>query len=140
VKSEDNLGLTLAALERNDEAIAAYRTAIAWQAGAEHPSEQPLLNLGILLLEHNQSPNQPPSRSGGRHRATDPKIHEQLGRAYLAQGSSTAALQAGGRARTRRFAAPLSAGAGLPPPGTRRKAKAEFARTEALSGSKSTRP
>jgi tetratricopeptide (TPR) repeat protein len=144
VKSEDNLGLTLAALERNDEAIAAYRTAIAWQAGAEHPSEQPLLNLGILLLEHNQLAESATLLEQAVAIApTDPKIHEQLGRVYLAQGKLAEAAQHLERAVA---LAPddsrlhYQLGQVYRRQGLADKAKAEFARTEALSGSKSTRP
>ena len=54
VKAENNLGLTLEALNRADEAIEAYRQAIKWQLHADQPSEQPLLNLGVLLINRNQ--------------------------------------------------------------------------------------
>src|SRR5207253_6310161 len=33
VKAEDNLGLSYAGLDRNEEAIVAYKNAIAWQSG-----------------------------------------------------------------------------------------------------------
>ncbi len=54
VKTENNLGLTFEGLNEADKAVVAYRQAIAWQAGEAHPSEQPLLNLGILLTDRNQ--------------------------------------------------------------------------------------
>jgi len=54
VKAEDNLGLAYQELHQPDEAIAAFRQAIAWQAGAEHSSEQPLLNLASLLADRDQ--------------------------------------------------------------------------------------
>ena len=52
VKAENNLGLALEGLTRDGEAEAAYRQALVWQdAGqAGSASEQPLLNLAILLL------------------------------------------------------------------------------------------
>ena len=53
VKAENNLGLAYEGLNQPDDAVRAYRQAIAWQAGADHPSEQPLLNLGILLTDRN---------------------------------------------------------------------------------------
>lgn len=52
VKVEDNLGLAYEGINRTDDAVAAYRQAIAWQeAGSpEKVSEQPLLNLAIVLM------------------------------------------------------------------------------------------
>ncbi len=53
VKAENNLGLTYEALNRPEDAIQAYRLAIAWQQGAATPSAQPLLNLGSLETDRN---------------------------------------------------------------------------------------
>lgn len=55
VKAENNLGLILEALNRPDEAERAYRQAVAWQAGLATPSEQPLLNFGLLLNSRGRS-------------------------------------------------------------------------------------
>jgi tetratricopeptide (TPR) repeat protein len=49
VKAKDNLGLSLEALGRTEEAEAAYRTAIAWQAEAPIKDAGPYVNLGALL-------------------------------------------------------------------------------------------
>lgn len=49
VKAKDNLGLSLEALGRTEEAEAAYRTAIAWQAEAQLKDAGPYVNLGALL-------------------------------------------------------------------------------------------
>ncbi len=49
VKAEDNLGLSLEALGRTEEALAAYRTAIAWQAESKTKDAGPYVNLGALL-------------------------------------------------------------------------------------------
>jgi tetratricopeptide (TPR) repeat protein len=49
VKAKDNLGLSLEALGRTEEAVAAYRTAIAWQAAGEAKDAGPYVNLGALL-------------------------------------------------------------------------------------------
>lgn len=49
VKAKDNLGLSLEALGRREEAEAAYRTAIAWQADAQVKDAGPYVNLGALL-------------------------------------------------------------------------------------------
>ena len=51
VRAENNLGLILETSGQPDAAIQAYRQAIAWQEGSLHPSEQPYVNLGSLLLE-----------------------------------------------------------------------------------------
>lgn len=53
VNAENNLGLTYAALYKWDEAIAAYKNAIAWQKGSKFPDKEPLLNLGIVYLNQN---------------------------------------------------------------------------------------
>lgn len=54
VKAENNLGLAYQELHQADEAIAAFRQAIAWQLNATHTSEQPLLNLASLLADRNE--------------------------------------------------------------------------------------
>jgi tetratricopeptide (TPR) repeat protein len=52
-KAENNLGLIFESQAKVDEALAAYRNAIAWQEAAQQISEQPYLNLGSLLLGQN---------------------------------------------------------------------------------------
>jgi Flp pilus assembly protein TadD len=95
VKAENNLGLAYEGLNRTDDAVAAYRQAIAWQdaaagssvaAGAQKLSEQPLLNLAIVLM-HRGSLEQ---AQGLLARAVaiapdDARIHEQLGQVYMRQ-------------------------------------------------------
>ena len=54
VKAEDNLGLAYQALGRMNEAVAAYRDAIAWQTQTLEKYPGPFLDLGILLMEQNQ--------------------------------------------------------------------------------------
>jgi Flp pilus assembly protein TadD len=54
VKAENNLGLAYEGLNRNEAAVAAYRQAIAWQQRAPRPSEQPLINLGIMLVHQGK--------------------------------------------------------------------------------------
>lgn len=51
VRAENNLGLIFETSGEPDAAIAAYRQAIAWQEQSSHPSEQPYVNLGSLLIE-----------------------------------------------------------------------------------------
>jgi Tfp pilus assembly protein PilF len=55
VRAENNLGLILETEGRPAEAMDAYRKAIAWQENNSHPSEQPYVNLGNLLMEQGQS-------------------------------------------------------------------------------------
>ena len=54
VKAEDNLGLSYAALDRSEEAIAAYQKAIAWQSESPVKDSGPFIDLGTLLLEENR--------------------------------------------------------------------------------------
>ena len=54
MKAENNLGLILETEGKSIEALNAYRTAIAWQENSPHPSEQPYVNLGNLLMEQGQ--------------------------------------------------------------------------------------
>ena len=54
VKAENNLGLILETEGKVAEALNAYRIAIAWQRDSPHPSEQPYVNLGNLLIEQGQ--------------------------------------------------------------------------------------
>jgi Tfp pilus assembly protein PilF len=55
VKAENNLGLIFESSSDPGAAIDAYRKAIAWQESSTHPSEQPYVNLGNLLMEQGQS-------------------------------------------------------------------------------------
>jgi Flp pilus assembly protein TadD len=93
VKAEDNLGLSYAGLDRNDEAIVAYKNAIAWQSGAPAKNPDPFINIGELLLEQNR-PEEAVSylmqavaisaevyRSQGMAEL-EPRAHEYLGKAY----------------------------------------------------------
>jgi len=84
VKAENNLGLAYEGLNRTDDAIAAYRQAIAWQQKDEHPSEQPLLNLGIILV-HQEKLTEAESllTRAVAIAPQDARIREQLGHLYL---------------------------------------------------------
>jgi Flp pilus assembly protein TadD len=83
VKSEDNLGLCYAALGRTDEAIAAYRLAIGWQAEKANKDPGPLLDLGTLLVDESRANEAIPYLiEAAQLSPTDSKSHEQLGKAY----------------------------------------------------------
>ncbi len=57
IKAENNLGLAYEGLAQDQAAAAAYRKAIAMGEQARHPSEQPYINLAILLM-HQQPDTQ----------------------------------------------------------------------------------
>jgi len=54
VQAEDNLGVSLAGLGRNDDAAVAYHQAIAWQARSLTKTPGPYIDLGSLLLDQNR--------------------------------------------------------------------------------------
>ena len=87
VKAENNLGLAYEGLNQPDRAIESYRQAIAWDAATAHPSEQPRLNLGILLTDRNQLDEALPLLQQAEALApTDGKIHGALGKLYARRG------------------------------------------------------
>lgn len=88
VKAENNLGLAYEGLNRTHEAEAAYRQALVWQQAGPPAeiSEQPFINLGILLLHNNdQAGAQPLLERAARLSPKDPRIHEELGQLYMQQ-------------------------------------------------------
>lgn len=94
VKAENNLGLAYEGLNRTDDAVAAYRQAIAWQdadaasggATGEKISEQPLLNLAIVLLHRGSiAEAQALLARAVKIAPGDTRIHEQIGQAYMRQ-------------------------------------------------------
>ena len=93
-KALDNLGLSLEAQNRSDEAVTAYTEAIAAEAGAAHPSEQPLLNLGTLLNSKGRSVEAlPPLQRAVALAPSCSRCREELARAYLACGKDALAIQ-----------------------------------------------
>jgi tetratricopeptide (TPR) repeat protein len=54
-KAENNLGLIFETSGNLAAAIDAYKNAIEWQDSAPHPSEQPYVNLGNLMLEQGHT-------------------------------------------------------------------------------------
>lgn len=85
-KVENNLALTYEGLNREDDAVAAYRRALEWQSGSDHPSEQPMLNLAIILIRRGNFDEA--ERLLGQAVAiapNDSKIRDQLGRIYIQQ-------------------------------------------------------
>ena len=83
VRTEDNLGLSYAGLGRNEESLAAYKTAISWQAQAATKNPGPYIDLGSLLLDESR----PEEAVSYLLQAIDiapheSKTHELLGKAY----------------------------------------------------------
>lgn len=84
VRAEDNLALSLQALGRNEEALEAFRTAVAWQAEAPDKNPWPHIDLGRFFLETNQ-----PLQAIGQLRhaielaPNSPEAHRELGKAYV---------------------------------------------------------
>jgi Flp pilus assembly protein TadD len=84
VKALNNLGLSYEAQNRIPDALHAYALAISYQKEAAHPSEQPLLNDGNLLISLNRATEAIAALEPAIQIAPkDAKCHEALGRAYL---------------------------------------------------------
>ena len=94
VKAENNLGLAYEAMNQVDAAAVAYRQAIEWQDQGPHDqlSEEPLLNLGIVLLHRgNLTEAEPLLTKAAVLAPKDPRIHEQLGHLYMQKADYAAA-------------------------------------------------
>jgi Flp pilus assembly protein TadD len=141
-KVENNLGLSYEGLNRTEVAIAAYRNAIEWQQGSPHPSEQPLLNLGIVLLHQGKLPEAEQLLTQAAAIAPrDSNIREQLGHLYLQTKELPKAQMQFEQAialSPKNPALHFLLGRVYRAEGEDEKAKAEFARSEALSGYRST--
>ena len=141
-KAGNNLGLALEGLNRNDEAIAAYRQAIAWQEDAAKPSEQPLINLAIVLVNRDQLAEALPLLQRAEGIAPkEMKVHEQLGRLYLKQDELARAREQMERAvelSPGTAALHFQLGQIYKRLGLTDQARSEFARVGQLSGSNSS--
>lgn len=82
IEAENNLGLAWQGLNDLQRAKEAFKAAIDWQQG--HPKDaQPYLNLGTLLNHDGQAREAVPLLETAAELAPEnPKIHEELGRAY----------------------------------------------------------
>ena len=142
VRAEYNLGLAYAGLNRNEEAAAAYETAIAWQSGAAQQDPQPDLDYGILLLQGGDTDKallhlERAVSLDGRN----PRAHEQLGRTYdklhklaEAEAEMSKALSLAPSVSSLHF----EMGRIYQREGKAEKAKQEFARCAALNATHST--
>ena len=83
VEAENNVGLSFEALDRPGEAIQAFENAIAWQAKSPAKNPEPFIELAHLYLNENQPEKAVPylSQSIAIHPNVS-KAHEELGKAY----------------------------------------------------------
>jgi Tfp pilus assembly protein PilF len=83
-RAENNIGLILESGGESDEALAAYRNAIAWQKPDSPSREQPYLNLGSLLTTLDRAQDAvAPLQQATAIAPNDPQGHLRLGTAYL---------------------------------------------------------
>lgn len=137
VKAGDNLGLSLQALGKTEEARQAFLNAIAWQAEAADKDPWPYIDFGSFLLEQNQ-PEQaiPYLQEGAKLEPKSPKARQQLGKAYLAIHQLEKAqteLEEAVRLEPKSARAHYVLGQLYEKAGQREKAKQEFARYSQLN-------
>jgi Tfp pilus assembly protein PilF len=145
-KAENNLGLALEGLNRTDDAIAAYRRGLQMQTGSDaskaQPSEQPMLNLAIILIHRTQYQEASSLLTQAVAIAPkDPAIREQLGHLYLQQEKLQDAqreLETAVALSPDNSAFHFLLGQVYHRQGTNDKASIEFSRAAALNGSHST--
>lgn len=147
VKAEDNLGLAYEGLNRTEDAINSYEAALKLEqiskgSDAKPPSEQPMLNLAIILIHHGRSEEALPLlKKAVLIAPRDPKIREQLGHLYLQEGKLVEAQHEFEEAVT---LSPASSalhfllGQVYRRRGLDAEAKAEFSRAAELNGAHST--
>lgn len=83
-KAQANRGLALEGLGRTDDALAAYRIAIAIQAQGAAKSAEPFIDLGNLLLQQNQIDEAIDNLVKAREISPqDSRVYESLGKGYL---------------------------------------------------------
>ena len=142
VKAEDNLGLSLAGLGRNEEAAAAYQQAIAWQGPALEKNSGPYIDLGSLLIDENRSQEAIANLLRAIEIAPrESRAHELLGKAYTrleefpkAQAELEKAIDLSPQAPNLHcMLAPVYRKQGLA-----ERAKAEYQRCAPLTGTHST--
>jgi Flp pilus assembly protein TadD len=142
VKAENNLGLSYEGLNRTGDAITAYRNAIKWQQNDPRPSEQPLLNLGIVLLHQGKLPEAEHLLTQAATIAPrDPNIREQLGHLYLQLnqlGKAQEQFEQAIALNPQNPALHFLLGRVYRAEGEDQKAKAEFEHSTTLSGYHST--
>ncbi len=137
VKAEDNLGLSLQGLGRNEEAQAAFLKAIEWQSTETAKNPWPYIDFGSFLLENNRPEKAIPYLQNAIELTPDSaKAHQQLGKAYLALrklDKAQAELEESVKLEPDNSRAHYVLGQLYEKEGLRDKAKKEFARYAELS-------
>jgi Flp pilus assembly protein TadD len=142
LRAQYNLGLSYEGAGLNDEAAAAYRTAIAWDQDSAAQDPQPYLDLGTLLLQESK-PDQAlsPLQKAVALAPQNPRAHEQLGQAWeqlqdlpKADAEMQAAVSLAPDISSLHF----EMGRIFQREGLSAKAKEEFARCAALNAAHST--
>ena len=86
IEAENNRGLALSALQQKDAAIEAFQSAIDWQ-GSTGTDAQPYFNLGSMLIEQNDLVRGIALLNKSVQLfPTNPRMHEQLGKAFAEHG------------------------------------------------------
>jgi tetratricopeptide (TPR) repeat protein len=84
---EDGIGRSLEGLARDQDAAAAYKTALDWQAEATQKHPEPLLHLGALLVREGRLPSALPLLVSAETMASEnADIHEELGNLWGQMG------------------------------------------------------
>lgn len=142
VEAESNVGLSYEGLQRPDEAIQAFENAIAWQAESPAKDPEPFIELAHLYLNENQPEKAVPYLSQSiAISANISKAHEELGKAYsLLQRLPEAQVELEKAVELSPQAPNLHCmlAAVYRQRGLGEKAKAEYDRCAALSGTHST--
>lgn len=144
VDAENNLGLTFEGLYKWQNAVAAYKQAIAWQQNSAHPSEEPLLNLGTIYLDQNHPLQALPLLKQAASIAPHSKrVLTELARANYRLGhysDAEAELRAVLKQEPKDAAIHFQLGRVLSKEGKKAAAKAEFAKVAALDRKHSIKP
>ena len=142
VRAEDNLGLSYEGLGRTDDAIAAYRQAIAWQSDLPLKNSGPYIDLGAILIDNNRPEDGVPLLlQAVAITPRDVKAHRELGKAYLHMNRLPDArkeLETAVQLAPQNASLHFMLGQTYRREGLSDKAKAEFDRYAALNGTHST--
>jgi tetratricopeptide (TPR) repeat protein len=141
-KARANLGLALEGLGRTEDALKAYRKAIAIQADGATKSAEPFIDLGNLLLEQNQLDEAIENFVKAREISPQEfRVYESLGKAYLRLNKfaeAKAALEQAVALAPESAAAHYMLGQVYRKTGATERAKAEFDRAVALNKNKAS--
>jgi tetratricopeptide (TPR) repeat protein len=87
VRAENNLGLIFESDAKPADAMKAFQNAIVWQEHTPHPSEQPYVNLGNLLIEDGRAKDAiDPLEKAAKLAPGNAYCRLRLGTAYMRTG------------------------------------------------------